>query len=200
MGATENEVTEILESARRMLEFARRGERDFLDARDRRPDGLHVAVTCGRSVTFVLQTLTRHAEGFDDWYQGVQDRLKADPVARWFVELRNRMEKEGTTGPSVTEVHIQALNVDELHNLIPLEATGTFIGDRFGRSGWTQILPDGTEETTYVTLPPSVGNTMLQLDDAPDGRPLEELLPEWLDALEVIVDEATHRFAPGSED
>ena len=63
------------------------------------PDSFVVAVNALipalRSVTFLLQKELRHEPGFDDWYEPWQQKLRDDPVMRWVVEARNRIEKEG---------------------------------------------------------------------------------------------------------
>lgn len=48
-----------------------------------------------RTVTFMLQSMKSDIPDFDHWYGGWQERLKADPLMRWMVEARNRIEKQG---------------------------------------------------------------------------------------------------------
>jgi hypothetical protein len=57
-----------------------------------------------RRVTFVLQTLRSRVDDFDSWYVDVQGRLRADPLMRYFVELRNEIEKCGLPG-AVAELY-----------------------------------------------------------------------------------------------
>jgi hypothetical protein len=66
----------------------------------------HIRAAVGdiRRVTFVLQTLRGRVEGFDDWYGGVQEGLRSDPLMRYFVELRNEIEKRGLPG-AVAELY-----------------------------------------------------------------------------------------------
>lgn len=59
---------------------------------------IRAAVVDIRRVTFVLQTLRGKAEGFDDWYGPVQEGLREDPLMKYFVELRNDIEKRGLPG------------------------------------------------------------------------------------------------------
>ena len=66
--SVQDEVDGISASASQMLGFAQQGARDFMAAGDRRISGLYNAVTCGRSVTFVLQTLRRPLrDEFEGW-------------------------------------------------------------------------------------------------------------------------------------
>lgn len=48
-----------------------------------------------RSVTWVLQKELRNHDGFDDWYQGQQEIMRADLRMKWLVEARNKIEKQG---------------------------------------------------------------------------------------------------------
>ncbi len=48
-----------------------------------------------RNVTFIHQKEKGSVPNFGDWYAGWQARLKSDPSARWLVEARNRVVKEG---------------------------------------------------------------------------------------------------------
>jgi hypothetical protein len=75
-------------------------EADYFD-----PDGFRLAVQNAistlRSVTFILQKHRAIIPRFTQWYgeknqRGEwQERLHADPLMRWLVEARNRIEKEG---------------------------------------------------------------------------------------------------------
>lgn len=51
-----------------------------------------------RRITFVLQKLRSRVDQFDDWYAPIQTRLKADPLLKYFHDLRNEIEKEGLPG------------------------------------------------------------------------------------------------------
>lgn len=48
-----------------------------------------------RSVTWLLQKDLKHRDGFEAWYVERQDAMRADPVLRWLVDARNRIEKQG---------------------------------------------------------------------------------------------------------
>jgi hypothetical protein len=52
-------------------------------------------VSAARSVTWVLQATMSGIPGFESWYEVAQAKLKADPLAPFFVEIRNRSEKRG---------------------------------------------------------------------------------------------------------
>lgn len=193
-------TTEVLLSVRRVLENALQGEADFREGGERRISGLYNAVSSGRSVTFVLQNLRSGTDGFDAWYAPVQEQLKADSVSKYFVDLRNRIEKEGDHGASSSIVTLRHLDQDDLMRNAPPDAVSAFIGDELGRSGWIVRLPDGTETTFYFTLPADVAEITLSLTDAPSGRDVADLLREWLDRLESIYRSAVERFAIGNLD
>jgi len=68
---------------------------------------LNAFLSAARSVTFLLQKEMAHIPGFREWLTQKQDELRADPVARFFLLLRNFSQKEGRvstvgfTGPGM---------------------------------------------------------------------------------------------------
>src|SRR5260370_26474134 len=56
---------------------------------------LNAFLSAARSVTFLMQKEMAHVPGFPDWWAGKQRQLKADPVAWFFLELRNFSQKQG---------------------------------------------------------------------------------------------------------
>ena len=48
-----------------------------------------------RTVTFILQSNKENIPEFEEWYSSWQGRLKNDPLMRWMVDARNKIEKEG---------------------------------------------------------------------------------------------------------
>ncbi|KGS34985.1 hypothetical protein X962_6209 [Burkholderia pseudomallei MSHR7343] len=69
-------------------------ERSYFD-----PDGFRVAIQTAiqtlRTVTFILQSNKRLFANFDHWYESWQDKLRDDPLMRWMVDARNKIEKQG---------------------------------------------------------------------------------------------------------
>jgi hypothetical protein len=180
-----------------MLEIANLGARDYYDAGDRRMAGLYNAVTNGRSVTFVIQKLRGRAAGFDEWYEGVVAALQADEVGRWFVKLRNRIEKEGSLGEVSTYGELHRLDDDLITRLFahaPPNTAGIFFGDEWGRSGWDVRLVDGTRVPVFFQLPMGIGFSTINIADAPGGRSVEELLPGWLQSMDDLVTNAERLF------
>lgn len=63
------------------------------------PDNFLVAIQTAiqtlRTVTFILQSNKRLFVNFDVWYDPWQDKLRADPLMRWMVDARNKIEKQG---------------------------------------------------------------------------------------------------------
>lgn len=179
-----------------MLDHAKVGAADYVSAGERRLSGLYQAITSARSVTFALQTMSGHVDGFDEWYAGVQTRLKEDPICRWSVNLRNRMEKRGDHGQGTVTTHISYLDssmIAQMNQHAPPGTTSMFLGDSLGRNGWVVALPDGTEQTVYFTPPPTV-TTSFQLVDGPEHGDVAELLNHLLSILADVVAEAEQRF------
>lgn len=58
-----------------------------------------------RSVTFVMQKCFKNkVDGFDEWYKGVQDKLKQNDFAKVLVDIRNVNQKEGNRFPDIIDV------------------------------------------------------------------------------------------------
>jgi hypothetical protein len=56
---------------------------------------LNAFLSAARSATFLMQKEMAHVPGFPDWWAARQRELKADPAARFFLELRNFSQKQG---------------------------------------------------------------------------------------------------------
>ena len=56
---------------------------------------LQACIQAFRSVTWILQSHKAAIANFDVWYAGWQDIMRADPILRWLVEARNKIEKQG---------------------------------------------------------------------------------------------------------
>ncbi|MFH2135376.1 MAG: hypothetical protein ABII81_09400 [Pseudomonadota bacterium] len=56
---------------------------------------IQTAIQTLRTVTFIVQSNKRLFPKFDPWYASWQERLRADPLMRWMVDARNKIEKQG---------------------------------------------------------------------------------------------------------
>jgi hypothetical protein len=56
---------------------------------------IQAAIQTLRTVTFILQNRKENIPDFDVWYGGWQERLRGDPLMRWMVDARNKIEKRG---------------------------------------------------------------------------------------------------------
>jgi len=69
-------------------------ERGYFD-----PESFRVAIQTAiqtlRTVTFIVQSNKRLFSNFDPWYESWQNKLRADPLMRWMVDARNKIEKQG---------------------------------------------------------------------------------------------------------
>ncbi len=63
-------------------------------------------VNSARNVTFVLQKEYAHNDKFVLWYKAKQEKLKNDIICKYFVDLRNKINKEGINELNfVTTIH-----------------------------------------------------------------------------------------------
>jgi len=73
-------------------------------------------ISAARSVTMVLQKTMKDVDGFTSWYQNVQSQLKADPLAKYFVEIRNGAIHEGFNPLNqVTVEHLREDLIRQMH-------------------------------------------------------------------------------------
>lgn len=195
---------EIIKRAEETIKTARHGYEDLTGSdRSRRYTGLRNLIVFGRSVTFVLQNLKSSVgeEKFSAWYDPHQDQLKADPVMKYFVTLRNELEKQGKL-PVSSSVHIHEFSTETLSKYPrPPGAKGFFIGDQMGGSGWEIELPDGSTEKYYIVLPKSVAEVKQIFNEFPlpddhdfKQKSIEELSDHFLSTLERILDSARLHF------
>lgn len=64
-------------------------------------------VNSSRSLTFVMQKCFKNkAEGFETWYENIQEELKRNEFAKLLVDLRNINQKEGNKYPDIIEVRV----------------------------------------------------------------------------------------------
>ncbi|MEN2431212.1 hypothetical protein [Comamonas sp. F1-6] len=106
--ACTNEVSEMtkrehengcpLSAVDRRLEDVHRhwheAERGYFDPETFRVS-IQTAIQTLRTVTFIVQSNKRLFPDFEPWYESWQERLRADPLMRWMVDARNKIEKQG---------------------------------------------------------------------------------------------------------
>lgn len=66
-----------------------------------------------RTVTFILQNHKRIIPDFDAWYAPWQEKMRSDPVMKWSVTARNKIEKQGDL---VTHSMVRARVVASYHD------------------------------------------------------------------------------------
>jgi len=72
-------------------------------------------VSAARSVTLALQKAMGGISGFESWYQGAQDKLKTDPLAPFFAEIRNDSVHKGLN--PLNQVTLDHLPEDLFHQM-----------------------------------------------------------------------------------
>lgn len=188
-----------IRSAEQKLETARFGLADMKLGSDRFDAGLMNAVVFGRMVTIALQNMATSTPEFGAWYEAHRDSLKSDPLMRFFVRMRNEIEKQVKDHKS-SHVHVRNLDLDILRRFPrPPGASSFFIGDSLGRSGWKFELPNGEEEHEryYVIMPEGIVQSKICLDGVPEEYSdveAVELVERYLGKLECLVAEARSKF------
>lgn len=94
----DNEYKCPLETVDKRLEDAHRlwhhAQDQYFDPEEFRRSVQNLIQTL-RTVTFILQKNKSIIPDFDNWYERWQSKMKADPLMRWMVEARNKIEKQG---------------------------------------------------------------------------------------------------------
>ncbi|MCF3593462.1 hypothetical protein LZG00_05565 [Rhodobacteraceae bacterium LMO-12] len=203
MSKNRSETEEVLRRAEEVLFAAEAGLSDLESTNARtRNLGLRNLIVFGRSVTFVIQNLRGKEPEFDEWYAVKQSEMKEDPAFKFFLEARNKLEKQGKLGVS-SSCQIRALTPETMKNVEkqPPWADGFVIGDRLGGTGWTKKLPNGDELTYYVDLPTEIGKVEQRfmdfegyLKDGLSEKTVDELSRHYVEKLAEILDSARSRF------
>lgn len=199
-----SEIQAIIIKAEETLKTARYGFDDLTSGnRQRRFSGIRNLVVFGRSVTFVLQNLKTPAGevSFNEWYEPIQDMMKADVLMKYFVTLRNEILKEGKLPVSTSaSINIKPGDMAKL-GTPPPGARSFFIGDQAGGSGWEIELADGSKEKYYVEIPESMAKIQQHFSELPvpdddelKRKSIEELCTYYLEKLENILDSARKYF------
>lgn len=161
-------------------------------------------VTFGRMVTFHLQKLLKHVDGFTEWYSIRQSEMRNDPLLKFFSSARNELEKERL--PTLNQVtYISRLELPKdlsRFGTPPPNNKGFFVGDNLGGSGWFVAGPDGNDFKVYVELPDDIGKTWMSVKDLPESHlgviltesSVESICGLYVNYLEKLVQEATIEF------
>lgn len=194
-------ASQILDEADDLLKTAEFGLEDMRSRPGRARSGLRNAVIFGRNSTWALQNLKSIVADFEAWYAAKQAEMKADPLMRYFHELRTKIEKQANTPTSPSLSIFSFDSGTDLQRFMPAPpgAVGFFLGGNDGGAGWEVENPDGSIELYYVDLPPDIGKAELHLHDAPQevaqGRNAEQLVQEYLSKVKAILREARARFS-----
>jgi hypothetical protein len=172
---------------------------------------IETAIVSARSVTFHLQKQYDQIAGFRGWYETWQNRLRADPLARFFTEKRNHALKEG---PLEVRKHI------DVHVSATVRATMTVSATVTRGQPWYRRSPKILIEDALSPLRSCLHGPLterrrrrfaresqpaervtvsesLHFTEAPwSERPALDLIREYLDTLRTLVEEAEATFGP----
>ncbi len=198
------DIEAIIQRATETLQTAKHGYEDLIGKnKNRKFSGLRNLIVFGRSVTWVLQNLRSVIkEEFEHWYEPEQEKMKNDPLMRYFVSARNELEKQGKLSVA-TSARIHSFSTGDIGKFGPPPpgAKSFFIGDQFAGTGWEVEMPGGTEEKYYVELPAEIGEVTQHFINFPEaeapglkGKSVEELCEIYLSRLEMLLDGAREQF------
>jgi hypothetical protein len=99
-------------------------------------------VSAARSVTFAMQASLKGVPGFLDWYTSAQGQLKADPLAPFFVEIRNEVLHAGMS--PLNRVPLEHLR-DDLARQLRADHRGHILVVPDERRGDSTVLVDAVD-------------------------------------------------------
>lgn len=197
-----------LAKAFRFLDLARAEEgRDP----ERFVDFLETAIENARSVTWILQKEFDKAPGFEAWYAEQQRLMQADPLMRYFRDLRTYTVKKGTlqirrmvsvtataTAYAESSVTVKVIRGQPWHRR-PLAVTwGDFKANLLQSLRMHQRRLHAwrrrRERAREVEVPAVVEDHYYFQDPGFNDRPAIVLVEEYLTRSRPIVDAAEHRY------
>jgi hypothetical protein len=101
-------IVEVRQGRVRQLPLIVRNE-----ARERLISGLRIMVVFGPATTLALQSLSSVEPGFADWWAPRSRALRADPLARFFWEMRVALAHRGSAGMYNTTTRYNAVQLDD---------------------------------------------------------------------------------------
>lgn len=208
-----------LEAARFFLEKA-----ELTGISDRKPFQwyLEAAISVGRNVTWHIKKEYSHQPGFQAWYSGHESMMAADPIFSFFRDTRNFIVKEGpvgvhrvvhlsgvvtATGDVTVEVRVirgkpwyrrstkiiwEDLRASVLQPLHKWRRRRALAQRRRARAKRKLAQAHADESTSEA-----IDGFYFDEPEWKD-RPALELLREYVDKLEAIVEDAEARFGDGS--
>lgn len=113
---------------------------------------LNGCITTLRTVTWLIQKEKSNIPEFDSWYKPWQAKMRKDPILRWLVDARNKIEKEGdldTKSTAFVSIHssrfsspILSLSVDPFKPTLEIAkviATGSNVAERLNKNGALRV-------------------------------------------------------------
>lgn len=168
------------------------------------------AIVFGRSVTFHLQSEYAHSTGFESWYRGQQERMRADSLARFFVDKRNFVLKEGQLSigkHADIEIHATVKLSTSVHVLVSRgqpwyrRSSRILVEDMLrplrGRlNEWRKQRHRARADMARARgRQATVTQSLRFADETWRDQPALELLERYLRGLEPLVSEAERQFA-----
>jgi hypothetical protein len=181
---------EVLQSVRHAME-------DFQNAptESRAKTAIRNFLEQGRSVTWALAHLKSNfssKEEWQGWWDEACSELRANPVAKWFYELRNPVVKEGQPVNIVGVASLAgSFTLPPPDETRPPGATGWALD---GRMVPWWIMPDGSRIPARPIEGVRRWNTIANVPGAFRTRPLTDLMAEYIAVLEKVVAAAVDRF------
>lgn len=169
---------------------------------------LEAAIVAARSVTNLLQKQYHRIEGFDQWYELQQAKLKGDPLARFLLERRNFVLKEGIAEIR-KHVHVEIHDTIYVSDSVKVKIIRGTLKSRLRyllqdlmypfKEKWAEIKRQHERRhRKQAGKRPTVREAYYFTEQEWSNKPATELLKNQFDTLESVVNEASSNFGEPS--
>lgn len=167
------------------------------------------SIVFARSVTFHLQKELCHSEGFQEWYEEEQSKLKQLPICRFFLEKRNYILKQGPVKISKT-IEASISNSISVHSEVKIKiirakpwyrrSIKTLIKDaafpiRQEYFNWKKRRNRSRQNRKSNESKAEISERLHFSDEEWKDQSAFDLIFEYCDILENLVDRAENKFS-----
>lgn len=166
------------------------------------------SIVFARSVTFHLQKELCHCEGFQEWYEEEQSKLKQQPICRFFLNKRNYILKQGPVKISKT-IEASISNSISVHSVVKIkiirakpwyhQSIKTLIKNAFLRIrqeyfNWDKRRKRRRQNRKTTESKAEFTERLHFSDEEWKDQSVYDLIFEYCDILEDLVDRAESKF------
>src|SRR5207245_1314319 len=148
---------------------------------------LNAFIPQARSITLVMQKEFSKTPQFEEWYKSKQSEMQKDELLMFFIEQRNKSQKEKSVGKigTITRLGTLTTSGSTLIPLIKFEKDGDVKLHEIDKDTIQDMLPNAVKTPT----------TILYTFDEKLGEDAIDLCSTYLQKLKIIVTECYGKFS-----